>query len=452
MATPALLLLLMGAFLSMTDFFIVNVALADIQSSLRASASTLELVIAGYGITYALLLVAGGRLGDAIGRRRVFLIGMAAFGIASLLCGLAPTAGLLVAARVVQGAAAAMVTPQVLATIQATLTGAPRLRAISWFGATAGLGAIVGQVGGGWLVSANIAGSEWRSIFLVNIPVVVVGLILGRRLIPETRSPNPARHDVAGTVLLGLGLLALLIPLTEGAGSWWAWLILATAPIWLLACVLHERRVEAAGRVPLVPPTLIAVRSMSQGLLLSLLFFAGFGGFMFTFAVMTQRGLGLSAMRAGLLLAPMMVAFLTASLLTPRLVARFERRPLIALGSGAMAITLAASAFEVFHGWPEPSLVTLGVLLTLAGFAQGLVAPTLFSLTLSEVPPSQAGFGSGVMSTTQQVALALGVAVLGYVFTTVTAHSGSMGTGFGVVVGAQALLCLTIAGIAGLGR
>ena len=182
---------LLGAFLSIADFFIVNVALPTIDSRLHASSGTLELVVAGYGVPYALLLVLGGRLGDLYGRRRLFMLGMSSFTIFSLLCGLAPSAAALVTFRGLQGASAALMVPQVLATIQASRSGQQRARAIGFYGATAGIAAVVGQVAGGALVAANIAGTSWRPIFLVNVPLGLIGLALAWRTVPATHSPEP---------------------------------------------------------------------------------------------------------------------------------------------------------------------------------------------------------------------------------------------------------------------
>lgn len=216
-----LVTVLLAASLPLVDFFIVNVALPAIGSDLSASEALLELVVAGYGVTYAVLLVLGGRLGDLFGRRRLFIGGMAAFGLTSLACGLAPDAWTLVAARAAQGASAALMLPQVLATIQSTTSGGRRAHAMSLYGATAGLSMVVGQILGGVLVAADIAGTGWRSIFLVNVPVVVLGLILAVRHVPDTRARHPEPVDVPGTVLLAVALLALLAPLTEGRATGW---------------------------------------------------------------------------------------------------------------------------------------------------------------------------------------------------------------------------------------
>jgi len=218
--TLRLLTVLLGAFLSIADFFIVNVALPTIDRDLHASAGMLELVVAGYAVAYAVLLVTGGRLGDSFGRKRLFLTGLALFTLLSLVCGLAPTAGVLVVARMAQGAAAALMVPQVLGTIQATATGESRTRAIAWYGATGGIGMVVGQAVGGALVDANIAGTGWRPIFLVNVPIGLVGLLLARRVVPETRSETPSRPDLPGALFGLAGLLLLFLPPSNRYYTW----------------------------------------------------------------------------------------------------------------------------------------------------------------------------------------------------------------------------------------
>ena len=242
--TPAgLVVLLSAVFLAMTDFFVVNVALADIARDLSASTSSLELVVAGYAVAYALGLVIGGRLGDAFGRRRLFVLGMAAFTAFSALCGLAWSPGSLVAFRVLQGLSSAMMVPQVLATLQATTEGPSRARALSAFGATGGLAAVFGQLGGGLIVAADLAGTGWRPVFLLNVPVGIVAIVAALRVLPDTRSDRPAAPDLVGTVLLGATVLALLVPLVEGrAQGWpvWGWVSLGLAAPLAAALLVAE--------------------------------------------------------------------------------------------------------------------------------------------------------------------------------------------------------------------
>ncbi|MFJ6545065.1 MFS transporter [Streptomyces sp. NPDC003656] len=423
---PGLLTVLLAAALPLVDFFIVNVALPAIGSDLHASEAVLELVVAGYGVTYAVLLVLGGRLGDLFGRRRLFLAGMAAFGLTSLACGLAPGAWSLVAARAAQGASAAMMLPQVLATIQATTTGGRRARAMSLYGATAGLSMVIGQILGGVLVAADIAGTGWRSIFLVNVPVVVLGLVLAVRRVPDTRSRHPEPVDVPGTVLLAVALLALLAPLTEGrATGWplWTWLSLAAFPVAAWAFYAVERRADRRGHTPLLPPSLFAAPSLRRGLLIIVPFSLGFSGFMFVIALSLQQGAGLGPVKAGLALAPMAVSFLLVSLAGPRLIARFGTR-VVATGSVLQGIGILLIALAVWQDWPHLSLGTLLPGAAVAGAGQALQLPNLLRIVLSEVPSARAGVGSGVLTTTQQASLALGVATLGALFLSLIPHLG----------------------------
>jgi EmrB/QacA subfamily drug resistance transporter len=448
LSSIGLTVVLVGVLLPMLDFFIVNVALPTIDADLGASQPMLELVVSGYASAYALLLVLGGRLGDSLGRKRLFLAGMAAFTLTSLLCGIAPDAVVLVAGRIAQGASAAMMVPQVLATIQAATTGDRRARALGRYGATGGLAAVLGQVLGGALVSANIDGTGWRPIFLVNVPIGLVGLVLARKYVPDTRHGNAARVDGRGTVLLGLTVLSLLIPLTEGRSLGWpAWSIalLAAAPLFATAFGLAELRIERAGRTPLVPPSLLQHASMRRGLLLALPFFAGFGAFMFCYALLVQQGLHDSALTAGLGLAPMAATFLFASLSTSRLLARYGAK-VLAAGALLQAAGLAVLVVTVYYGWPGLSVLLLAPGLAIAGLGQGLVMSPLFGVVLSEVPPASAGAGSGVLTTTQQTALALGVATLGSMFLAMADDGTGVRTGFIIVLAIQIAIAFAVAG------
>jgi len=450
LSTLGLVTVLIGVFLPMTDFFIVNVALPTIDRDLHAPAGMLQLVVAGYAIAYALLLVVGGRLGDAVGRKRLFIAGMAAFTVTSLACGVAPGINALVGARALQGAASAMMLPQVLSTIQATRTGPARARALGAYGATGGIAVVVGQLFGGLLVSADIAGMGWRPIFLVNVPVGIVGVVMASRLVPDSRSEDPAPVDRRGTLLLGWAMLALLIPLTEGRSlGWplWTLALLATAPLAAIAFVRAERGLEDRGGVPLVPMSLLRVHSMRRGLLLAVPFFTGFGGFMFVIALTLQEGSGISAVDAGLILVPMALGFLVASLSTARLLARFGRRTLTA-GALIQSAGLLAIIGELTRTWPHPDVLWLAPGMLVAGVGQGLIMSPLFGAVLSEVPPRKAGVGSGVLATTQQSSLALGVATLGSLYLT-TAPAGELGpaAAASVVLGILVLNALAVAGM-----
>jgi MFS family permease len=361
-----------------------------------------------------------------IGRRRLFLAGMVAFGLTSLACGLAPDPWTLVGARVAQGASAALMLPQVLATIHSSTAGRRRAKALSLYGATAGLSMVAGQILGGVLVAADLWGTGWRAVFLVNVPVVALGLVLAARTVPETRSASPAPVDLPGTALLALSLVSLLAPLTEGrAAGWpaWTWVSLGLFPFLAAAFYVVERRADRAGRMPLVPPSLFVLPALRRGLPMLLPFCMGFGGFMFVFAVALQQGLSYGPVAAGLALVPMAVAFFAGSLLGPRLVRRFGSR-VVTAGGVFQAVGLTLLAVAVLRSWPDLGAAGLLPGMAVAGFGQALQLPVLIRIVLSEVPADRAGVGSGVMVTTQQAAMALGVATLGTLFLSLSASTG----------------------------
>ena len=410
---------LLGAALPLIDFFIVNVALSTIDEDLGAGPALLELVVAGYGLAYAVLLVLGGRLGDTFGRRRLFIAGLSTFGLTSLACGLAPNPWVLVIARVAQGAAAAMMMPQVLGTIHASTTGHRRARAVSLYGATQGLSMVVGQILGGVLVAADVWGSGWRAIFLVNVPIAAAGLLLSLRTVPDTRSPRPEPVDVPGTVLLTAALSALLLPLTEGrATGWpvWTWVLLGLSPFLALAFQRVEARADRLGRTPLVPPSLLRIGSLRRGLALLPPFGIGFGGLMFVLAIALQQGLRMTAVVAGLALAPFALAVFSASLAGPRMVTRYGAGRVVTFGCLLQFVGGALLLLTFWHSWPHLNAWGLAPAFLVIGFAQGIQLPVLFRIVLSDVPHERAGVGSGVMTTTQQGALALGVATIGSLF------------------------------------
>jgi MFS family permease len=447
LSTLGLLTVLLGAALPMVDFFIVNVALPTIDRDLNAGPAVLEMVVSGYGVAYAVLLVLGGRLGDMFGRRNLFLWGLALFAVTSLACGVAPSAWTLVGARVAQGAAAALLLPQALATIQSATSGSSRGKALSYYGATAGIASVVGQVLGGVLVSADIAGSGWRAIFLVNVPVAALALVLALKSVPETRSADPARIDRSGTLLLAVTLITLLLPLTEGrAAGWplWSWVLLALSPFAAAAFVTVEMRGERRGGNPLLPPSLVRIHSVRSGLLLILPFGLGFGGFMFVLAVAMQDGLHFSALAAGAALVPLCAAFFAASLLGPRAVGRWGRATVTG-GSLIHAVGLLALTGTFYWGWPHLGVWALAPGMALAGFGQGFVLPVVFRIVLSEVPAAQAGVGSGAMATTQQSSLALGVATLGTLFLSLSASVGVRDALVWVLLAQLAAVAATIA-------
>ncbi|MBO8184424.1 MFS transporter [Streptomyces spirodelae] len=443
--------LLLGAALPMIDFFVVNVAFPSIEADLHASPAALEMVVASYAVAYASLLVLGGRLGDTFGRRRLFIWGVAAFGLTSLACGFAPGVWWLIAARMAQGAASAMLFPQVLATIHATSEGRVRARAIGLFGSVGGISIVTGQVLGGVLVAADLAGTGWRAIFLINVPVVLVALALGVRTVPDSRSEAPARGDLTGTVLLACALGALLLPLTEGRAAgwpWWAVALLVAAAVLAYAFFAVERREEREGRSPLLPPSLLRESGVRRGLLAGTPIFLGFSSFMFESALLLQRGLRYGALEAGLTMVPMGLAQFVASVRAPKLTERLGAGRVLAFSAVAQGAGLGALLIAVFAQWPGLPPVALAPGLALCGVGQGLQLPTYFRILLSGVPADRAGAGSGLAATAQQSGLALGVATLGSLFLALIPHFG-MREALGAVLAVQGcgLLALVAVGL-----
>ena len=413
----ALMVVLTGYALSIVDASIVNVALTSISDDLHGGPAALELVVSGYGLTYALGLVLGGRLGDAFGRRRLYAYGLAAFTVTSALCGLAPTIEFLVTARLLQGAAAAMLVPQVLATIQAVTEGQARARAIGMYGATAALGMVTGQILGGLLVSLDVAGIGWRSVFAINVQIGVAALLAVRR-VPATRADAKPGFDPVGTVLFGVTMVCVLAVVVAGPDlDWplWLWSLLAVAAAGALALVRAERGLEARGGSPLLSPSVLSHPGMRRGLAAVVPFSAGFGAFLFVYALIAQGHFGLDGLASGGVLTPFAAAFFVVTLFTPRIAAALGSR-IVTLGALVQGTGLLLLALVIGLGWPHPSLALVLVGIGLYGVGAALTGPTLFRTILADVPSAQAGMGSGVLVTSQQMATALGATVGGTLY------------------------------------
>ncbi|HWB66781.1 MAG TPA: MFS transporter [Mycobacteriales bacterium] len=412
----ALPVLLAGTALIVVDFFIVNVALPSLQTDLHASTTAVEWVIAGYGLTFAALLVAAGRIGDRIGRRRVFTIGVGLFTAASAGCGLAPNPSTLVIARLAQGCGGAMISATVIALISVLYDGPARARAISVYATVMGVAAASGQLLGGLLLRSDLAGLGWRLIFLVNLPIGVAALIAAPRCLPESRADRAGRVDVVGLVMMTMGLTALVLPLIDGRSAGWpAWTIasLAAAPVLLVGFGLRQRGVVRRGLQPLLDPALLRSRSFTAGLLVQLGFWSGQASYFLVLALYLQTGRGLSALESGLVFSILAAAYLVASMAAPALQARFGRAT-VAAGAAALA-TGHLLAIGTTIGGAHPVLLLTPALL-LAGAGMGLCIAPITTTVLSSLEPAQAGVVSGVLSTVQQVGNALGVAVVGLVF------------------------------------
>ena len=407
------------------DFFIVNVALPSLQARLHASSGAIEWVVAGYGLTFAAFLVTAGRLGDRIGRRRTFAIGLALFVVTSAACGLAPDPSVLVVARLAQGVAAALISPNVLSIIGVVFTGPDRVKAITVYGLVMGLAAVGGQILGGLLIQWDPARLGWRTVFLINVPVGVVAWIMTGRLVPESRSPSEGPLDLVGMALVTAGLFVLVLPLVEGRQEgWpaWSWLALALAPVVLVTFAWHQRRVARRGGTPVLDLALLRRPTLRAGLAVQLFFWCGQAAFFMVFALYLQLGHGLDPLQAGLVFTVLAIAYLVASIRAPSLTPRYGRN---LIGAGALLLVVGdATLFlsVVSYGGAIPTLVP-GLLLVGAGM--GLCITPLTSIVLSHADARSAGSLSGTLSTAQQVGNALGVAVTGVVF------FGSLHGGYG---------------------
>ena len=416
----ALAVLLTAMFMGQFDFFVVNVAAPSLRADLHASDGALQLIVGGYAFAYAAGLITGGRLGDLFGYRRLFVIGMIGFALASLLCSFATTPGQLVAARLAQGFAAAAMLPQVLALITATVPTPARPRAIGWYGVAAGLGSIAGQVLGGALITADLAGLGWRAIFLVNVPVGAVAAILAWRMLPTLPPRQRPSVDLIGAIGAATAVAAILIPLTIGSSEgWppWSWACMAAAIPLAAATWRWQQHLTGCGRTPLLDVTLLHTRTFRAGLLANTAFMCYFGSFMFTLTMLLQAGLGLDAFRAGLVFAPAGVTFSLGALAGRPLLSRYGRYPVLA-GSLLTAASLALLALSLHAAGPHISLAWIVLPTALASLGNGIVLPSLIGAALVDVAPERAGLAAGALNTAQQFASAAGVAIIGALFFT----------------------------------
>jgi EmrB/QacA subfamily drug resistance transporter len=411
-------ILIVGALMDMIDLTIVNVALPTIRRDLHAGATELEWVVSGYMLAFAAALIIAGSLGDRFGRKRVFLLGVGLFGTASLAAGLAQAPGQLITCRIVQGVAAAAMTPQVLATFRTMFGAKERGQAFGLYGAMLGFASAIGLVAGGVLTEANVLGWSWRSVFLVNVPVAVIALAVGARVIPETRDPAARRADLPGGVLLAGSLVAIVYPLLEGRQLGWpacAWALLAAGVAGLAGLGLREARRRQPRVAPLLQPRLFRVPAFAAGLGVQLAFSAGVQGFFLMFALWLQAGEHFSPLRAGVTAVAFSVGSFSCAPFAVPLALKYGRRVLVlgaaGLVAGILGVTLAARDITVAGSpWPiVPGLVAAGMGLSL------LVIP-LANVVLAAVPAEAAGGASGLFGTAQQLGGAVGVAVLGTVF------------------------------------
>jgi EmrB/QacA subfamily drug resistance transporter len=409
----ALPVLLTGAFLPILDFNVVNLALPAIRQDLDATSSEVQFVISAYAATYAVFLITGGRLGDLFGRRRMFLLGVAGFTVASVLCGVARSPAILVAGRILQGLAATAMAPQVLASIRVLFPPAEQGRALGFYGATFGLANICGQILGGVLVSSHPFGLAWQGIFLINVPIGLAAFLGGLLFLRDSRVPQAQKLDAGGVILLSLTLGLLIYPLVEGRESGWpAWIVamLVASPFVLVAFIRFEAHLSVRGGDPLVALDLLRNSAFAIGLVMALAFYM-LSSFYLTFAIYLQSGLHEQPLAAGLATLPFATGFFLSSLVSSWVMQRIGVR---ALTLGFVLQVLGFGVVMLSVGKVLPQAREIG--LVCGGLGFGTVMPSVIKAVIGSIDPRHAGLASGVMISTFQVGAALGVALIGGVF------------------------------------
>ncbi|MFF4824395.1 MFS transporter [Streptomyces sp. NPDC001312] len=415
----ALAIVMTAAFMDLVDVTIVNIAIPSIQQDAGASFSQIQWITAGYALAFAAGLITGGRLGDIHGRKRLFLLGIGGFTLASALCGFAANPDMLVAARLLQGAMAAMMVPQVLSIVHATFPAHERGKVFGLFGAIVGLGAVSGPLLGALLTEWNLFGLEWRPIFLINLPVGVLALVLGNRFISESKAPRALKLDLVGVALVTLGLLMLLYPLTRGRElGWplWGYVSMAGALVVFAALVAYERSKAARDGSPLIELSLFRVKSFAAGIAVQTVFGVALGVFFLVWTLYMQVGLGWSPLRAGLTGVPFSIAVsVAAGMSVQKLVPRFGRKVLQA-GALVMAAGVLLYIWESERYGLHIAPWQMALPLVVMGVGMGLIVAPLTDAVLSEVPREHAGSASGLINTVQQMGNALGLGLVSVVF------------------------------------
>ncbi|MFJ9369737.1 MFS transporter [Nocardia sp. NPDC101769] len=415
----ALVVVLVAGFMDLLDATIVNVAVPSIQRDLGAQYAQLEWIVAGYVLAFAAVLITGGRLGDIYGRRRLFLTGVAGFTIASALCGIAVSPGMLIVSRFLQGGTAGLMVPQILAIIHVTFPREERGKVFGIFGAVVGSAAVVGPTVGGVLVDWNVFGLQWRPIFLVNVPVGIAAFAAALFVVRESKSATAPKLDLVGATLATAAITMLVYPLTEGRRyGWpaWTFAMMAGAVAMLAVLVLYENRRARTIGSPLIVLGLFRRRSFSIGSVLWLIFWIALGGFFLVWTLYMQIGLGWSPLRAGLTSGVFAVgAAAAAGISVEVLVPRYGRRVLMA-GALLNAAGFAAYVWTAWHYGPAITSWQMIAPLAISGLGFGLVVSPTIDFVLAEVPRDDAGSASGLLNTAQQLGIALGVALAGVVF------------------------------------
>lgn len=417
--TIALWVILLAFFMDLLDTTIVNVAIPSVQRELGTSYASIQWIIAGYALTFALFLITGGRLGDIFGYKKLFLTGVAGFTLASALCGISVSSEMLIASRLFQGFCAAMMVPQILSTIQVMYTTTAERQGISaFYGALAGIASVGGPIIGALLISWNLFNTDWRLIFLVNVPFGIAAIILGFLFLPDRKSPHPLRLDLVGVALIVVAMLMLMYPLIQGRQlDWptWTFVSMAASLIVFVLFGVSQVRKDRRDGSPLVVPHLFRARSFVVGITLMLVFFAVVSSFFLVFTLFTQLGLGYSVLKAGLTGIPFSIGVSVAAAISgPVLVPRFGRGIVtagpITMILGFLLLIATIRAFDPVTPWEMiPALL-------IAGIGMGFVVAPIYPFVLAEVPLKDAGSASGVISAVGQIGGAIGVAAIGVIF------------------------------------
>ena len=444
---------LAAGFITLLDVSIVNVAMPSIQNALHASASALQLVVAGYTLAFGLVLVPAGRLGDAGHRRSLFLIGLVAFALASLGAGLAPGDTWLAVARLVQGACAGIVSPQVTGYIQQEFRGFERARAFGMFGAVVGVATAIGPLLGGLLIQAFGEQNGWRWVFGINVPIVAVVLAVAVRVVPRTGAVRRSALDPVGLVGIAATTVAVMVPfvLTTGTGDsparWW---FLPLGVALGAATILWERRYERRGQDPVLSPEVLGLRSFRFGALLGLAYFSGFTSVFLVITLFLQDDLGLSALQAGLVGLPFAVASGISALASGRAVARWGR-PVVVVALCVVVVGLVGTdlAIRIIGAAPDRTALLCVVVATtqcVAGAGSGLVIAPNQTLTLAEVPVRRAGMAGSMLQVGQRIGSAVGISAVLAVFygAQASGESGSTAVGRGLLITIGLVLCALV--------
>jgi EmrB/QacA subfamily drug resistance transporter len=454
-----MVVLITASFMDLMDTTVVNVALPSIQSHLDATDSQLQWTVGAYTLGLAALLVVGGRLGDIIGIRRVFVTGILGFTLASLAAATAGSAGWLVVARAAQGACAGLMVPQVLAGVQALYPPEERAPIYGLVGFVTGSASVIGPILSGVLISSGTFGLGWRAVFLINVPIGIALTVVAAQVVPNTRSSRPLRLDLPGAGLLTAAIVCVALPLIDGRETgwpWWSWTLLGIAPLLIAGFAAWQIACERSGRTPLIPMHLLRNRAYAAGSIVNFAFQAGLVGMFLVVTLYVQQALGFSALTSGLVWLGFSVGALGGAVAAAPLARRLGPR-LMSVGAAlAAGAVVAVSALCHQPGSRQPEWWYLSSVLIMGGIGLGLLVVPLFDAALARVPAADAGSASGALSTVQQIGGTLGVAVIGAIFYNVagqhrtpasmTAALHSAAWGSVAAFGAAAVAGLTFSG------